>query len=75
MRPGFGCCGGRLPGCCRGLGFRRFIFPAEELERLKHYLDDLKKEMAGVGARIYELKGHINKGSRKLAQAEGCGCQ
>jgi hypothetical protein len=41
------------------MGFRRrFISPAEELERLRDYLEELKKEMAGVEARIYELKGH-----------------
>jgi hypothetical protein len=44
-------------GCCGGMGFRRFISPAEEMERLKDYLDELKKEMAGVEARIHELKG------------------
>ena len=65
---GHGCCsgggmhhgfhGGRMmSGCCRGMGFRRFISPAEEMERLKDYLDELKKEMAGVEARIHELKG------------------
>ncbi len=58
MHHGFGCCSGRLPGCCGGMGFRRFISPAEELERLKNYLDELKKEIAGVEARIHELKGH-----------------
>ena len=66
---GQGCCsgggmhhgfhGGRMmSGCCGGMGFRRFISPAEELERLKDYLEELKKEMAGVEARIHELKGH-----------------
>ena len=44
-------------GCCGGMGFRRFISPAEEMERLKNYLDELKKEIAGVEARIHELKG------------------
>jgi len=57
MHHGHGCCGGRMPGCCRGMGFRRFISPAEEMERLKDYLEELKKEMAGVEARIHELKG------------------
>jgi hypothetical protein len=51
------CCGGLLPGCCRGFGWRRFISPAEELERLKEYLAELKKEIAGVEARIQELQG------------------
>lgn len=51
------CCGGRLPGCCMGFGWRRFMSPAEELERLEEYLAELKKEMAGVEARIQELKG------------------
>ena len=52
-----GCCGGRMPGCCGGMGWRRFISPAEEMERLRDYLEELKKEMAGVEARIHELKG------------------
>jgi len=39
------------------MGFRRFISPAEELERLKNYLEELKKEIAGVETRIHELKG------------------
>jgi hypothetical protein len=46
-----------MPGCCGGMGFRRFISPVEELERLKDYLEELKKEAAGVEARIHELKG------------------
>jgi hypothetical protein len=46
-----------MPGCCTGMGFRRFISPAEELERLRDYLEQLKKEMAGVEARIRELGG------------------
>ena len=65
---GHGCCsgggmhhgfhGGRMmSGCCGGMGFRRFISPAEEVERLRDYLEELKKEMAGVEARIHELKG------------------
>ena len=65
---GHGCCsgggmhhgfhGGRMmSGCCSGMGFRRFISPAEEMERLRDYLEELKKEMAGVEARIHELKG------------------
>ena len=68
MRGHHGCCtgggmhlghgGGHMSGCCSGMGFRRFISPAEELERLKDYLEELKKEMAGVEARIHELKGH-----------------
>ncbi len=44
-------------GCCMGGGWRRFVSPAEELERLHEYLDQLKKEMAGVEARIHQLKG------------------
>ncbi len=64
---GHGCCtgggmhhgfhGGGMSCCCGGMGFRRFISPAEELERLKNYLEELKKEVAGVEARIHELKG------------------
>jgi len=55
MHHGFG--HGRMMSCCCGMGFRRFISPAEELERLRDYLEELKKEMAGVEARIHELKG------------------
>jgi hypothetical protein len=52
--------GGRMmSGCCCGMGFRRFISPAEELERLRDYLEELKKEKAGVEARIHELKGKV----------------
>jgi hypothetical protein len=58
---GHGCCtphhGMRHHGCCTGGGWRRFISPAEELERLHDYLAELKKEMAGVEARIHDLKG------------------
>jgi hypothetical protein len=51
--------GGRMmSGCCSGMGFRRFISPAEEMERLRDYLEELKKEMAGVEARIHEIKEH-----------------
>jgi cell division protein FtsB len=47
-----------MPGCCMGgMGWRRYISPAEELERLHEYLDQLKKEVAGVEARIHQLKG------------------
>jgi len=52
------CCTPVMPGCCSGMGFRRFISPAEELERLRDYLEELKKEVAGVEARIHDLKGH-----------------
>jgi hypothetical protein len=51
------CCGGMMPGCCSGMGWRRFMSPAEELERLQNYLEELKKEIAGVEARIREMKG------------------
>ena len=44
-------------GCCHGGGWRRFISPTEQLEYLHNYLDELKKEMAGVEAKIHELKG------------------
>ena len=43
-------------GCCTG-SWRRFISPAEQLECLHRYLEELKKEIAGVEARIHELKG------------------
>lgn len=56
-----GCCIGgpwhHGHGCCVGWGWRRFFSPAEELECLERYLEDLKKEQAGVEARIRELKG------------------
>lgn len=55
--PGCCCCGGMMFGHRRGFGFRRFISPAEELENLREYLEELKKETAGVEARIHELKG------------------
>lgn len=58
---GHGCCGGCMHhGCCSGwgMGFRRFISPAEELERLQDYLEELKKEIAGVEARIKHLREH-----------------
>ena len=45
------------PGCCSGRGWRRFVSPAEELEKLERYLADLKNEVAGVEARINEVKG------------------
>jgi len=45
-----------MPGCCSG-GWRRFVSPAEQMERLRDYLEELKKEMAGVEARLHELKG------------------
>ena len=51
------CCGGMQPGCCSGGGWRRFMSPAEEIEALHDYLAELKKEIAGVEARIHELKG------------------
>jgi len=50
------CCGPVMPGCGSGMGFRRFISPVEELEHLRDYLEELKKEIAGVEARIRELK-------------------
>ena len=56
---GSGCCtfhGMRHHGCCTGGGWRRFVSPAEELERLHNYLAELKNEIAGVEARIHELK-------------------
>jgi hypothetical protein len=61
-----------LAQACRGAGLRatrkliwllprhglpHFISPAEEMEGLRDYLEALKKEMAGVEARIHELKG------------------
>ncbi len=56
---GSGCCsfhGMRHHGCCMGGGWRRFVSPAEELERLHNYLTELKNEISGVEARIHELK-------------------
>jgi hypothetical protein len=58
---GSGCCtsthGMGHHGCCQGGGWRRFVSPAEKLEHLHDYLDQLKKEMAGVEAMIHDLKG------------------
>ena len=57
---GSGCCsphGMGHHGCCYGGGWRRFVSPAEQLECLHGYLEDLKKEIAGVEARIHDLKG------------------
>ena len=54
---GGGCFGGIQPGNWSGGGWRRFMSPAEEMERLHDYLAELKKEIAGVEARIHELKG------------------
>ncbi len=45
-----GCC-----GCGCGTFFRCFISTKEEQERLEHYRDQLKKELAGVEERIQEL--------------------
>lgn len=56
---GSACCtfhGMRHHGCCMGGGWRRFVSPAEELERLHNYLAELKSEIAGVEARIHDLK-------------------
>ncbi len=39
-----------------GGGWGRFVSPAEELERLHNYLAEFKNEIAGVEARIHELK-------------------
>jgi hypothetical protein len=44
-------------GYCTGGSWRRFMSPAEELERLHNYLAELKKEMAGVEAKVHDLKG------------------
>uniref|UniRef100_A0A7V4G8I4 DUF5320 domain-containing protein n=1 Tax=Desulfobacca acetoxidans TaxID=60893 RepID=A0A7V4G8I4_9BACT len=53
--PGSRCCH-HTCCCCGGWNWRRYISPAEELERLHDYLAELKKEIAGVEARIHELK-------------------
>jgi hypothetical protein len=39
-----------------GCNFRKFISVDEELERLKQYKDQLQREIAGVDAKIEELK-------------------
>ena len=56
---GSGCCTPHMGhhGCCHGRSWRRFVSPAEQLECLHGYLEDLKKEIAGVEARIHDLKG------------------
>jgi hypothetical protein len=46
----------RHHGYCMGGSWRRFVSPAEELERLHNYLAELKNETAGVEARIHDLK-------------------
>lgn len=44
-------------GCC-GCGpvLRNFVTTAEELEELRHYRNQLEKELAGVQEHIRELK-------------------
>ena len=56
---GSGCCNPHhgMGHHCPGMGWRRFMSPAEKLERLHEYLDELKKEIAGVEAMIHEMKG------------------
>ncbi len=46
-----GCC-----GCGCGSGFRRFFSAAEQLECLQTYMEQVKKELAGVEERIKELQ-------------------
>ncbi len=46
-----GCC-----GCGCGTFPRRFISRKEKQEKLEKYLDQLKKELAGVEEHIQELK-------------------
>ena len=57
LLPGGSWFGGLQPGNWSGGGWRRFMSPAEEMERLQDYLGELKKEVAGVEARIHALKG------------------
>ena len=45
---------GLLCGC---LTIRRFLTPAEKVEMLKEYRNQLQKEIAGVEKVIEELKG------------------
>jgi len=56
-----GCCTFAGPSphgcCCGGRGWRRFLSPAEEVARLEEYLGELHREIAGVEARLKELKG------------------
>ncbi len=66
------CCGGMMPGCCVGMGFRRFISPAEELERLQDYLEELKKrDRRGRGADQGIAEAEIKE--RKALKAGGTG--
>ncbi len=45
-------------GCCSPHGFsRRFVSSKETQECLKHYKEQLEKEIAGVDERIQELEG------------------
>jgi len=44
----------RYCGC--GCGFRQFLTPEEEIERLENYKKQLRKEIEGVEKRVKELK-------------------
>lgn len=49
-----GCCCGPQHG--HGMSFRHFVSQGERKEFLKHYEDELKKELAGVEERIKEIE-------------------
>lgn len=44
-------------GCGCDSGFRSYPSPEEKIEELEKYKEALKKEQAGVEARIKELQG------------------
>ena len=53
---GHGCCCGPQHGHSHGMSFRHFISRDERKEFLKHYEDELKKELDGVAERIKEIE-------------------
>ena len=53
---GCSCCCSQEHGHSHGMHFRHFASKQEMKERLEHYEDQLKKELAGVEERIHELE-------------------
>jgi len=52
--------GGGFWKCCSPM--RRFLTVDEEIERLKEYEEELKKEIEGIRRRVQELKKEKTKG-------------